>query len=97
MIKFIKHLAAMMLQSEIRTSNEKIKNLKKWVIKLEDAIVDEDKTILVQAMFSVAQRRDQEIKITSQINKKKLIKNDIDFKVYTYPMILTLVDKKHKN
>ena len=94
-MKYLKHLAALILHNEIVDYNRRFESLNKWSIKLEDAIVDEDKKILVQAMYNVAQRRDQDIKIT--FGKSKKIKNSIDFKVYNFPIVLSLLDKKNKN
>ncbi len=86
-MKYLKHLASIFLKKEIIEHNKKFNNLKKWSEKLEDAIVDQDKAILIQAMYSVAKRRDQ--KLTFKYGKSKEIFND-PFKVYTIPIEVLL-------
>lgn len=92
-MKYLKHLAALFLQGEIKQQNAKLKSMSNWIIKLENAIVDENKGILLQAMYRVAERRNQELKLKWDHDRQKKIPN-ISFNAYTTPVEVILADKK---
>lgn len=91
----LKRFAALLLRQEIIEANERKKALHDWIEKLENAIVDQDKTVLLQAYYGVAKRRDQEIEL--KFGRRKLVSKEDPLQVWTVPIEVILTDIINKD